>query len=326
MFLIFFLLGSLIGAGIATYLIFQFKLKKKVVLDEHTANENKKIYQQNEILIEQLKDLENDYQKLSFEKNKISSVIEELKEQSQKASEALFEQSFNVANEKMSQAAEKLANEYHLQEIFLKEEYASLMKDAVEEFQKVMVDNTAKINEAKKTLAEFQEKAAAAIEAARREEEKLLELDKYKIIITPECLVEINRLREIAPYFKNPRPIYKIIWEGYYRNQFNEMISRIITSNNTTGIYKITNLKNQKTYIGQATDVNRRLKEHVKAGLGIDTPNNKLYTAMMSDGVENFTFEFLEPCESKDLNERESYWISFYKSQEHGYNMTKGNK
>ena len=200
------------------------------------------------------------------------------------------------------------------------------MKDAVEEFQKVMVDNTAKINEAKKTLAEFQEKAAAAIEAARREEEKLLELDKYKIIITPECLVEINRLREIAPYFKNPRPIYKIIWEGYYRNQFNEMISRIITSNNTTGIYKITNLKNQKTYIGQATDVNRRLKEHVKAGLGIDTPNNKLYTAMMSDGVENFTFEFLEPCESKDLNERESYWISFYKSQEHGYNMTKGNK
>ena len=35
--------------------------------------------------------------------------------------------------------------------------------------------------------------------------------------------------------------IYKIIWEGYYRHQFNEMISRIITFNNTTGIYKITN-------------------------------------------------------------------------------------
>ena len=53
-------------------------------------------------------------------------------------------------------------------------------------------------------------------------------------------------------------------------------------------------------------------------------PNNKLYIAMFKDGVENFSFELLEKCDKNELNEREIYWIDFYRSQEHGYNMTKG--
>ena len=32
----------------------------------------------------------------------------------------------------------------------------------------------------------------------------------------------------------------------------------------------------------------------------------------------------LEKCDKNELNEREIYWIDFYRSQEHGYNMTKG--
>lgn len=75
------------------------------------------------------------------------------------------------------------------------------------------------------------------------------------------------------------------------------------------GIYKLTNLLNQKSYIGQAVDVGSRWKDHVKAGLGIDTPNNKLYAAMLKDGVENFSFELLEECERSELNNRETYWI-----------------
>ena len=49
-----------------------------------------------------------------------------------------------------------------------------------------------------------------------------------------------------------------------------------------------------------------------------------LYAAMMEDGVENFTFEVLEECERSALNDRETYYIEFYRSQEYGYNMTKG--
>ena len=166
---------------------------------------------------------------------------------------------------------------------------------------------------------------AAAIEVAKREDEKRLETKKYQINISEQDINEITRLREIAPYFRNARAIYKIIWETYYRNNTTELINRIVGSGIHTGIYKITNIKDSRTYIGQAADISTRLKDHIKAGLGIDMPSNKLYTAMFTTGVENFTFEVVEECERSLLNEREAYWIEFYKTQEYGYNMTKGN-
>lgn len=49
-----------------------------------------------------------------------------------------------------------------------------------------------------------------------------------------------------------------------------------------------------------------------------------LYAAMMKDGVENFTFEVLEECGRGELNDREKYYIDFYRAQEYGYNMNKG--
>ena len=74
----------------------------------------------------------------------------------------------------------------------------------------------------------------------------------------------------------------------------------------TIGIYKITNQKTDIVYIGQAVDMSTRWKNHAKAGLGIDTPaNNKLYKAMIEDGLENFSFELLEQCNRNELNEKE---------------------
>lgn len=45
---------------------------------------------------------------------------------------------------------------------------------------------------------------------------------------------------------------------------------------------------------------------------------------MKKDGVENFTFEILEEVPRASLNEREIYWIEFYKTKEYGLNDTKG--
>lgn len=190
--------------------------------------------------------------------------------------------------------------------------------------QIVIAEREAEVKNIEEKLATLRAKVDAAIAAAKREEEKLLEIDKYKILVTDLDLLEINRLREIAPYFRNARAIYKIIWESYYRNNTTDLINRVVGTGTHTGIYKLTNLKNQKIYIGQATDISERLKQHIKCGLGIDTPNNMLYAAMIKDGVENFTFEVLEECERSALNDRETYYIEFYRSQEHGYNMTKG--
>ena len=100
--------------------------------------------------------------------------------------------------------------------------------------------------------------------------------------------------------------------------------------NNITGIYKITNLKNGKVYIGKSLNIKARFAAH-KSYYKTNAPSknnrywhNRLYTAMREDGIENFSFEIVEECSSQDLNDRERYWIQFFNSYENGYNMTLG--
>ena len=75
-------------------------------------------------------------------------------------------------------------------------------------------------------------------------------------------------------------------------------------------------------YVGQAVDIAERWKQHIKRGIGADPPTqNKLYPAMLSIGVENFTFEVIEECAGNLLNEREDYWQKFYQAKEFGYSI-----
>lgn len=77
-------------------------------------------------------------------------------------------------------------------------------------------------------------------------------------------------------------------------------------------------------YIGQAKNIRERFREHLKCGLGIDTPAaNKLYQAMLQEGVDNFTFELLEECAAANLNEKESFYIDLYNSYDYGYNSNR---
>lgn len=226
--------------------------------------------------------------------------------------------------EKLEKAADKESEKFQKAQQEAEDEYLLCLQEQAEDFQRALNENAERLAEAHKVLEEFRAKADAAIEAAKREEEKALELNKYKILLSNQDLIEINRLREIAPYFRNARAIYKIIWESYYRQNTTDLINRVIGTGTHTGIYKLTNLKNQKAYVGQAVDLSARWKDHIKAGLGIDTPSNILYKAMAADGVENFSFEVLEECERSELNNRETYWIDFYNTTTFGYNMTKG--
>lgn len=90
-------------------------------------------------------------------------------------------------------------------------------------------------------------------------------------------------------------------------------------------IYKITNSVNQKVYIGQTKKtIEERFQAHIKkAKLHI---NRYLYDAMNKYGYDNFIIEEIEQCADSQLDEREIYWIAFYKSnnKNYGYNMTEG--
>lgn len=70
---------------------------------------------------------------------------------------------------------------------------------------------------------------------------------------------------------------------------------------NDKGIYKITNLINNKIYIG-ATSVkfNDRYKAHIKGYENGTHFNSKLQNAFHKYAIENFTFETLEIIEDRD--------------------------
>ena len=89
-------------------------------------------------------------------------------------------------------------------------------------------------------------------------------------------------------------------------------------------IYKITNNKNGKCYIGKTErTVEIRWKEHLRhLDLYETIP---LYRAIKKYGIENFSIETIEECDSININEREQYWIRFFNSYgKTGYNATLG--
>ena len=70
------------------------------------------------------------------------------------------------------------------------------------------------------------------------------------------------------------------------------------------GIYKITNLLNNKCYVGQSRNIYRRWQSHRYAN-----DSYPLHAAMKKYGAESFSFEILEECDTDELNEKESYYI-----------------
>mgnify|MGYP000883434576 CR=1 FL=1 len=93
-----------------------------------------------------------------------------------------------------------------------------------------------------------------------------------------------------------------------------------------SGIYMIKNMINNKVYIGQAVNIERRWNEHIN-DLYANRHNNKhLQRAWNKDGANNFIFNIVEECPKDELNDREIYYIAQYKAHnmKYGYNKTYG--
>lgn len=87
-----------------------------------------------------------------------------------------------------------------------------------------------------------------------------------------------------------------------------------------SGIYKITNLVNNKIYIGQTVNFIKRKSEHfVKLHKNIHV-NAHLQNSYNKYGLDSFVFEIIERCDLKILTEREQFYIDSLKPE---YNICK---
>lgn len=79
-----------------------------------------------------------------------------------------------------------------------------------------------------------------------------------------------------------------------------------------SGVYQILNLKNGKRYIGSSIRLKFRLWSH-KSTLKHHAHRNKhLQSAVDLYGIESFKFEVIEFCDSKEVINREQFWIDNY--------------
>lgn len=95
-----------------------------------------------------------------------------------------------------------------------------------------------------------------------------------------------------------------------------------------SGIYKITNLTNNKVYIGQSRDILARWQEHItKANYPNNAYNCSLYQDFRKLGLTNFSFEILELnlYDKEQLDKLEREYIIQFDSFNNGYNQTRGN-
>lgn len=91
-------------------------------------------------------------------------------------------------------------------------------------------------------------------------------------------------------------------------------------------VYKITNLINNKCYIGSSIRVEIRWREHRNTAFNENSPiyNYPLYRAFRKYGLENFLFEVI--CDdfktTEEMQNYEKQMIYYYNSYSNGYNQT----
>ena len=156
-------------------------------------------------------------------------------------------------------------------------------------------------------------------ERARRSES----YDTRVLQLSNKSKEEITELMNISLKLSNATPLYKAIFEIYYKVPYKNLVTQQGASG-ICGIYKITNIDNGRIYIGQSVDIGNRWLQHLKRGVGCDVgtvSGSKLYSAIMEEKPWNFSFEVLEEVDKEQLTEREHYYIAFFNATETGYNM-----
>lgn len=289
--------------GLLTGVIIGYFIKRKI---------NRKI--NNKIFEEESTILNSYYEKI----NNARKEYQRLQVETEKATD-----SFNKLTAAMKEAQErelKICYDNGLEEIKRKLLKADAELNANYQENRLKYDK--EITEIKSELDLFKATRRAIIDDQKRQEEMETNRSFYMLQIGQYDKMDIEQLRLIEPKLHNKEVLNKLIWSTYYQTPYKDLIGRIFGTRKVSGIYKITYVGNNKTYIGKSVDVANRWSEHIKSSLEIGTiAKNQLYTLMKEKGAENFTFELLEEVNKDKLLERESYWIKFYETDSYGLNM-----
>lgn len=300
------IIGLLIIAviGLLAYVIF---LKKQKIEE---VKVNKEIQRQNLLVEAEVRAKQSELDKIKFSIDRENDILQSLTKSSEEMQKSAKEQAQKAYESEISA----------LQELY-KEEGARLDAQNQKKLQAILN----RIKEEQYKLQQLENKQIAYVQAQQRQEEINSKQDYYRLVIDEIDLDDISLLRDLQHRFVKKESIDKLIWEVYYKPAYDILMVHLFPKSiKYCGIYKITDLTTGKAYIGQSVDIKERFRQHIKSTLTYGKSSNKLYQTMQKSGVHNFTFEILEEVSRAELNERETYWINFYKTKDFGLNTTRG--
>lgn len=313
---------SLIIGGLLIYLVLRPRLNNIQKLNEEVARQNIQLKAENLDLDDQYTILSTAVKVLSSQKEEIENSLTSLQNQAQQSADIFYEQSMENAKTKLVYDLNQEQFKYEKAKEECQNIYESTLADCSLELSTLISSKREELNKLDEEIYLHSREVAAAVDAAKRAEEIKTKADFYKLQLPQIDIDEIKLLRSIEPKLRDKDILNKVIWKSYYEKPTTDLIGRVIGSGVHTGIYKITNLENQMCYVGQAVDLAARWKQHIKRGIGAEPPTrNKLYPAMLSIGVENFSFEIIEECSREELDAREDYWQEYFKAKEFGYSI-----
>jgi group I intron endonuclease len=133
-------------------------------------------------------------------------------------------------------------------------------------------------------------------------------MGRRKKYLTEEERLEAQRKDSMKYYLNNCEKIKK-------RN-----LKKNIMREKKSGIYKITNLINNKIYVGSTLDFDGRWWDHKKRLRKGNHHSIKLQRSYNIHGENNILFEVLEECSADELLIKEQYYMDLYDTYKNGYN------
>lgn len=269
-------------------------------------------------------------EELDYIQSTVTKTTENQKQLSQSAFENYCEyliKSYDEKEKEYNEDLERLNKAY----VDAQEREIKNLEATKEENNKQLEEEKERIKQeiaaAQEVLDQIRATRDAALKAQLREQEIKENNDNFRLKMSETYLKDISLLKSIKPQISNSIVIDKIIWSNYYQPIAKVRFPQIIGKATACGIYKLTDLTSGLAYIGQSNDICDRQKQHCKNALGVGnvTTENKLYKSMREDGLFNFTFEVLEECEPRLLDEKEKYYIGLYDTYNYGLNGTQGN-
>lgn len=214
-----------------------------------------------------------------------------------------------------------LAAEYEI----ASRDYASKQEIVEEQLQTLNSLQEAAQAEYEQKIKDWDTIYIGLIEPFRKMEEEKDARTAYCLSMSESDTEDIQfLLQEVAPKVKNKDLIPKLVWGEYVQKPLAALLTKYKITE-LPGIYKLTNINDDKAYIGKSVNVKKRIQDHFKAACGISSiSDQKIHHAMLEQGLDNWQVEVVCYCPKDELGEKEKFYIEKFGTQTYGWNIASG--